>query len=707
MHALRSVTLERAATLLPASTGLAAALAIGIVRYALWQEPGFWAFVPVVDCAFAALLTGLMLALLLRVRRVRHALENGPAVSWLFALQLGVVLSVAAVLLLIRHVPEEKITGWNFPLMNKYWLLALYNLSVATVLVFPAAFERLRTWDEREPILPVPTQISTRSRTRTIAGALAIAGVCWYFAGPPWNLERHHRVIDWHEQLQLGPMQAMAKGYLPYVGPASMTYGPGAEILLYGGMKLQKHFDVVSFRAGWAAFHLTAVLVVGMAANLWLGFLPALFVIVVGLAYSPLSFYYTLADGTFAGFYGWANPLRYVAPLVIAPTLARILTRESTRTPLILLGVVWGLGAWMAQENLTSTVSAVGLLFLILWITGTVTLKPLIRATCYLVVGFGCVVLPVLLYYALHGATGAFVRAYLLFARATVAGYANEWWPPQDVIPDRFAYYYTLPFVLALGVCGLWRLRPVRLVAPLDINRSQFMALVCVQLACFQTALLRSDASHVLITLIALPFLLVLGFTQLPRFIARSIPGRLAVQVAFVIAAIGVYPALRLRSWRDLIRGPMAKYRATAVQLAPYEGRVAYKRATHLLTNEPELASNSGMTMRQFLDFATELHYLVGDRKTYINDVFVAYPGVLYFMAGLNPAPCPTPLIINDQVRAEVADHIRTHAHEYETFIGPSLNGIEARAFMQGHPGAIIHERMLGQVRLYIVLSKS
>lgn len=702
MDALRNLTLERAAAWLPVTAGFAALTGIGIARYTLWREPGFWAFVPVVDCALGVLLTAFALAAVLRIPRVRAALGSGPAVSWLLSLQVGIATSFAAVVLLVRHRPEEAITGWNFPLVNKQWLVALYNLSIVVVLVLPAAFERLRTFTLSLPRADAhPFPVSRRGRVRTLAGVLTIAVVCWYFAGPPWNLERHHRPIDWHEQLQLGPMQAIASGYLPYVGPASATYGPGVELLQYAGMKVQRHFDVVAFRAVWAAFHLTAVLAIGIAAYLWLGLVPAVCVIVVAMAYSALSFYYTITDGTFYGFYGWANPLRYIAPVIVAPALTRVVSRESKPIPFVLLGVVWGLGAWLAQENFTTTIVAAGLTLLLLWITASVSLRTVCRAALYLIVGFACVLTPVLTYYAFHGAAAAFVHAYLAFAGATVAGFANMWWPPQDVVPDRFAYYYTLPFVLALGVCALWTPKPFRLVTPLDRRRALFVALVCVQLACFQTALLRSDVSHVLITLIALPFLLVVGLTDLPQWIAGSGRGRLAVRVAFVIIAVAVYPVLRLRPWGDLVTGPLSKYRSTFVRPpTTYEGRIAYKRATPLLSSEPELASNSQLTMREFLDGATMVHYLAGQRKTYVVTPWFVNTGAFEFFAGLTPAPYPTSIPLNDAMRHEIADHIRAHPGDYECLIAPGLDSMEARAFLDGHPHAVSQTLMIGRHQL-------
>ena len=57
------------------------------------------------------------------------------------------------------------------------------------------------------------------------------------------------------------------------------------------------------------------------------------------------------------------------------------------------------------------------------------------------------------LYYGLHGAAGEFVRNYFLNPRAVAMGFSNMWWPAQNAsLPERYSYYLTLPFLLALAL---------------------------------------------------------------------------------------------------------------------------------------------------------------------------------------------------------------------------------------------------------------
>jgi len=114
--------------------------------------------------------------------------------------------------------------------------------------------------------------------------------------------------------------------------------------------------------------------------------------------------------------------------------------------------------------------------------------------------------------------------------------------------------------------------------------------------------------------------------------------------------------------------------------------------------------------MRTFLEFASDIHDLVGRRRTYIGPIGNIYTGLLYFMADLTPAPYPLDLetmTINAKLRQIVIDHMRTHPEDYECFIGTSLDQTEARVFMDLHPGAVTVQRRMGPVMLYVLLARS
>jgi hypothetical protein len=388
--------------------------------------------------------------------------------------------------------------------------------------------------------------------------------------------------------------------------------------------------------------------------------------------------------------------------------------------PLTLWGGVLGIGAWIAQENLSSTVMAAGLTLTIFWLTGTARLAQIARIVLALAIGCAGVVTVILLWYVRHDAVGEFARNYFLVPRAVAMGYSNMWWPVHEAgRPDRYSYYFTLPFLMLSALAALWRLPALRLEAPLDWRRARFIAFVCVLLACYQTALLRSDYAHLMNTMIALPFVLVLGVLDLPRWVATTNRGRLGARVVFTALALAIYPTIRLQHWGELLVIPARRFQhlSGAPVAGPADGRVAFERATPALAGEPLLAGGADLSMRGFLDFATDVHGMVGARKTLVTDLGVrAWTGALYFLADLTPAPYPfdrETMAINAELRAAVVDHIRAHPSDYECVIGTSLQDPAAVAFLETHPGAVALRSVLpaGELQppqtVYILLANA
>jgi hypothetical protein len=712
---IRALTLDDAVRLLPLAGGAAAAGSIALVAYKVWRTPHFAYFSIVASWAVATVVASLIMSIVLRRLAASWPdwMSRDGAASWVLAIEVGVVLLVVPVFLLVKSIPEEDMTGWMWPLLNKRWLIALYNLSIATFLLFPVAIQRSRMQAKADLAPPAIFPQRPRKWHRwilAIAGQAAVTALCWYLAGPPWHLERYHRSIEWHEQMHFGSLQAIAKGYLPAVGPAATPYGAGSQMLIVGVMKRLGGFNLASFRTAWVTQHFLAVLVVGTVAYWWLGFLPAVAVIFLATLYSPLAFFYTLVDGTLAGFFGWANPLRYCAPLVVVPALAAAAIGDSRAWTVVLLGGVLGLGTWLAQENLTTTATSALLLMTLLWLTRTIPLSRGAWLLRNLAVGFGCVVIPVLVYYALHGAAVTFLQSYFFFARAIAVGFSNMWWPSNEsAAPERYSYYFTLPFLVGAAICALWRLPALRLVAPLDRRRTMFLAFICVQLVCYQTALLRSDSTHLMNTMIALPFILVMGFVDLPGWLASAQMPRWWVRAAFVVLVLATYPALKKADWRALTH-PARRFQASPALPVPNPetSSRALVRLRPLLPNEPLFLGDS-MSVGEFLNFSDGLHTIIGQRKTYLVRIDWIAGGLIAFLADLTPAPHPPGgdlLTINDNVRTRIANHIRTHPQDYEAFIGPSISDPEAQAFLESHPGAVAEKRRVGGSDVYILLSK-
>ncbi|HMF94769.1 MAG TPA: hypothetical protein VKE96_10765 [Vicinamibacterales bacterium] len=703
---VRAATAGELVAFLPYTVLVTALVSVSLVITKHALTPSF-AYAPTVSgIAGAAVAAALLVGLVARRQRTVSPQAADPHAGWapwIVALHVGVLLLIVPVLLLTKSVPEDDIPGWTFGFLNKRWLSGLYDVAVATVLVVPLAVARWRTptavWSSTSV-----DQLSARRHLSWLLGACAAAALVWYVAGPPWNIDRHHRAVDFHEQALLGPLQAMAKGYLPYIGPASTQYGPGCQLLLYAAMVRLGRFDIVGFRTACAALNFLALLALAIAAGRSMTAIGAAAVVVLSLAYSPFAFFFTFQDGTFGGFYGWGFALRYLAPVIVVPALGHWLVagEDSKSWRIVALGAVWGAGAWLAQENLSTTVVSAGLLFLTLWLTSTIELRNVVAAVRNLVLGFGCAIAPVLVWYAWRGELGTFLHNYFVVPRAVAAGYSNMWWPIGDAArPDRFSYYFTAPFALALGVCALWRLPDFRPAAPLDWRRVRLFAYIAVLVACYQTALFRSDYAHVMNTMIALPFVLILGLVELPRWLASTPRAKAAVAVLFVALSLGVYPTLATQRWAATLSWPLSRFRSTArvEATSPAGGDVALQRATPLLADEPEFAGGTALPMRTFLAFAADIHNIVGSRRTLVVDLGDrAWTGALYFFADLTPAAYPfdrETMTLNAVVRSQVAADIAVHPERYDCVIGTSLDDQAAVAFLRTHPNAIRLSRML------------
>src|SRR2546425_5624292 len=111
---IRGLTLNEAARLLPYATGLSAGLSIGLVSYKIWRTPHFAHFAAVSMWALAAFAVSLILGAWIRRRAAPWSgrVSSDGMTSWIIALELGVLVLGVPVLLLVKSVPEEDMTGW-------------------------------------------------------------------------------------------------------------------------------------------------------------------------------------------------------------------------------------------------------------------------------------------------------------------------------------------------------------------------------------------------------------------------------------------------------------------------------------------------------------------------------------------------------------------------------------------------------------------
>jgi hypothetical protein len=717
MHRGRAMTTVEAMRLVPCTIAAASIASLGIAAVQRVVQPHSEFGRPIVTWTAVALAVALALFVAGKVigPTLPRVAEDRTVTAYVLALQAGILLVPVAAFAAVWKNEYDTFTGWTYPYLNKRWLVALYGIGVATFLLFPPAIDRWLSGRDSSVTVDPPKIASTRSWWRHAGGILVLVAVAWYFTAPPWNVERHHRAIDFHEQVHLGPLQAIDKGYLPYVGPASTQYGPGSQLLTYAWMKSRGHFDIVSFREAQIVFHAIAFGTVALLGYLVAGLWGMLAILAFGLSYSPLTFFFVGSDGTFGGSYGWGNELRYLGPLIVAPGLAhaavRIRPTQSLEWRAVAFGAVWGLFSWISQENLGTTLVASTLVLLIMWATATVPGRSIAVAALGALGGFATIAATVLAYYAAHGAAQAFARAYFLVASAVAMGFQNVWWNPGEAPGHYNAYRFTAPFLVALGTTALIDFPRFAFRRHLDERRVLFLALVCVQLACYQTSLYRSDYTHLMNTMLALPFVLVLALRDVPRWMARTWPARAGLTAVIAALILVIYPIGHvLRDPLGWVLRPPASRFATRVpeQGAVRDGRIPFRRATRWLTDEPQTAPGM-VPMRTFLEAGSGIRDLIGTRRTYVDGVVAgAYTGLYYFMLDLTPGPAlfeKETMTIHDGIATEAFNHFRAHAAEFDAVLTATPESREALAFRAAHPGAVAIQRAIGATPVFVLLS--
>ena len=674
-----------------------------------WNTPYFQL---ILSWSLVVLLVGVtVLAAKPSAGRLSATMSPAGFAAIVLAVEAGLLLLLVPVWMLIRHSPTDDIPGWTYPYVNKRWLIALYGVGVVTFLFLPVAFRWFFPADD-EGLTPEVVE-PARHWLAKVAGLVVVIALAWLVAGPPWNVARHHRGIDFHEQVHLGPLQAISKGYLPFVGPASTQYGPGSQVLTYLFMTKVSGFTVVGFREANLAIHLTTTIAVGLLAWWLIDAASAMLILVIAVAYSPISFFGPLPDATFRGSYGWGNGFRYLGALLVVPALGLVASRARGVLPswqVVLLGALWGAFAWVSQENLTSTLTSGGLVLLVLGFTRTTPWPALAGVAAGLVAGFACIWLPILGYYASHGEAGSFVANYFRVARAVAMGFSNTRWSEPTTGPDYLIFRFTPVVFIGVGVMTLWHLPTLRLRGPLTAAQVKLFAFVAVLAACYLTALYRSDSPHLMNTLIALPFVLTLAFRDLPAWSARSWAGRLGLRVAVASAALYVYPLAPVLTdlYATVIKPSLVRFHAEAPPLpADTDERTPFRRATALLSDEPVVAAGS-VPMRQFLEEMTAIKTLVGDRRTYLAGMGSVYTGLVYFIGDLTPAPYlleRETMTINRLLEKQVLADLHQRIRDVECVMVRELESEEAKMFLEAYPGATIERRMLAGAPVFVLLA--
>jgi hypothetical protein len=562
---------------------------------------------------------------------------------------------------------------------------------------------------------------------RISAGVLTALGLAYYFYGPPWFLNRTFGAsgIGTQEDVFLSGFQAISRGAVPYIGPAAIQYGPGAQLLSYWYMKHVATFSVVGFRESWAMFEWAGASIFFVVLFLSLGYLRGLLAAAMSaLIYPALQLMGFVPGGAYSGFFGWANPLRYVGAISLLLLLPAVIRRSPGWRGLAggaVLGVLWGGLSYVAQENLAAGLVGALAIGALLLLSGSSSWRSVFSGLAAVAAGFVLIWLPVLAYYLSKGLLGRFLYLYVLITRAVAEGYSNT--PYGGVKPSRgeirydapwVHMYYILPFFLVLlALLTVVQFRPFRIATDWSRDRIILVAVVLTSILLYQGALLRSDADHLTGTLLLLPALVVTAASVLPRALGANRRVTLvgAGVLVFVISFL-LLPssAFRLAHIRSEAEAPLLdRQRLAAAPVPATPATVAAQRAGPGLWAAPTCCQRDAESMRRFLALANQIHAAVGSRTTYVVGFPAAYPGLIYFVADIRPAPVPLDLhtmVFNTRQLAAYEAYYRSYVvPRTQALVTRHLNVQDVREFRSQHPHVKIITLSYRGKPYYVLLS--
>lgn len=532
-----------------------------------------------------------------------------------------------------------------------------------------------------------------------VATALALA---WYFVGPPWYLSQTPTNITYQEDAWLPGFQAIAGGHLPGTGAAGTQFGPGTQLACYWLMRHVTSFSVVGFRQAWAVLFWAGISVLFVAFFLAFGYIRGLAVSALSaLVYWPMRQVAFRPSGQFVGYWGWANPLRYagaVALILLLPAVIRRCPSWRGVAGGAALGLVWGVMSYMGQENLAGGVVGALALGALLLLTGTFSGKAVAAGLAAAAAGFALVWLPILGFYAAHGDLGEFLYRYFQYPIAVAGGWSNAPWQGDSHLPSPLTTtFYALPFVLAvIAVVLVFEVRPLRIATRWSRERMLLAVSVLATILLYEGGMLRADTTDMAGTLLAVPALVVVVATVLPRLLggrrrATLIGvGAALAAASFALLPYGAYSWSGVRTTAEvpyldrqhLAAGPQADQPAT----------LAARRVGTGLAEAPNCCQSGHQSMQSFIATMNRLHTLIGNRASYVVDVPHGYPGLIYFVADLNPAPFQydkyTTVLNAPQLQAYMT-YFRTYMlARTQALVTTRLDAREARYFLQRYPHA-------------------
>ncbi len=557
-----------------------------------------------------------------------------------------------------------------------------------------------------------PERFPSPGFIRVVAGLLTALGLAYYFYGPPWYLSRTSGSlsIGYQEDLYLGGLQAISKGAVPYIGPAAIQYGPGSQWFSYEYMRHFATFSVVGFRESWAMFEWVGASLLFVVFFLAFGYFRGLVAALMSaLIYPALQEMEFVPHGAYSGLYGWASPLRYAGAISLLLLLPAAIRRAPAWRGVLgafVLGLIWGLLSYVAQENLVAGAVGAIVLSALLLFAGSASVRSVVTSLVAVLAGFVVSWLPVVSFYAGKGLLGRFVYLYFMDPLAVAQWYSNTpyGWPRAGKPPVAAEtaisgpwkdMYHILPFLLALlALLAILQFRPFRVAMDWSKDRIMLVAVVLTTILLYQGAMLRADGEHLTGTLLVVPLLVVAVATTLPRLLGALKPrtlgfaGVLIFAVSFLLLPLHAY---KLSSVGDQAAAPALDRARLAAEKGPRTPHtLADLRIGAGLWHRPACCQSDSEPMRNFIKLANRIHKIIGNRVTYVQGFAAGYPGIILFVADLRPAPVPLDLrtmVFTDQAKRQyVADYKRSVLPHVQAVVTSDLQASEVREFELRYP---------------------
>jgi hypothetical protein len=670
--------------------------------------------------------------LLLVVVYLRARATLPPAVVWIAFGYLdkrwvasAYLIGALAPMLLLVTAARVLAAGREHPRNWRSWLAALAPLR--TVAAPPESAPAPPAAPRASPARVPRSGLAIPRAARAAAGIFSTVTIAWYFYGPPWYLNRPGSgPIGFQEDVFLSGLQAISKGAVPYIGPASVQYGPGVQLLSYLYMRHLGTFSVVGFRESWALFQWVGAMLLFGVFFLAFGYLRGLVAsLLSALIYPALQELGFLPTGSYGGFFGWSDPLRYVGAIAVILLLPGVIRRSPGRRGLAgaaALGLLFGAASYLAQENLAAGIVGAAAVSALLLLSASSSLRSVATALISAAGGFLVVWVPVLAYYAVHGMLGRFLHLYYLIPHAVADGYSNTPYGGYQISAAAKArqahwetFFYALPFILAvLALLVVVQFRPFRVAREWSRERVTLISMVITTILLYQGALFRSDAAHLFGTMLAVPGLVIMVATVLPRLLGAWRPVTTAAAgVAIFAASFALLPqsAFAPASVRSWATAPLQDRQHLAAEPAPAAPlTVAGRRVGAGLATTGQCCQAGSVPMSRFTAFMNHLHSIIGDRVTYVVSFPAGYPGIVYFVADLTPAPVPVDLytmVLNmPQYRAYLADFRTSVLPRTAALVTPSLGAAQARYFRRVYPDARMVTLSYRHEPIYVLLRR-